>query len=396
MKTTKQRRYMLTLTTQLPIRLRLCTLTLLAILFNTSNINAQYFHHIYGSASPVAPEYCSSGSKILSLNPNTIPPLEGNIMVGTRDDGTNTNVYYVYTDVNGGVITNVEIKLTVGGTTTLDAANGYMFFYTDIAALSGSYNYNLSLNYKDVWLGKVSNETNIKLARKNTGIPWIAFISSLSNVDTIKNTIAANAINDVACFTGTDNSNPLPVNLLDISAYKMRSNTIVNWTTAQEINTRVFEIEKSLEIGHWLLVGKVKAAENSNSIKNYQFTDALAAFGMKKTIYYRLKIIDNDGSFTYSKIVSVNLFDELKEGLIEAYPNPFSENILLKINSTQNQEVKVILRDLSGRTILNESFEVNSGLTLRSPTIVTELQSGFYFLTVEMGENIQTLKLIKQ
>ena len=90
------------------------------------------------------------------------------------------------------------------------------------------------------------------------------------------------------------------------------------------------------------------------------------------------------------------MFDELKEGLIEAYPNPFSENILLKINSTQNQEVKVILRDLSGRTILNESFEVNSGLTLRSPTIVTELQSGFYFLTVEMGENIQTLKLIKQ
>ena len=280
--------------------------------------------------------------------------------------------------------------------TQIDTANGYMFFYTDIAAVSGSYNYNLSLNYKDVWLGKVSNETNIKLARKNTGIPWIAFISSLSNVDTIKNTIAANAINDVACFTGTDNSNPLPVNLLDISAYKMRSNTIVNWTTAQEINTRVFEIEKSLEIGHWLLVGKVKAAENSNSIKNYQFTDALAAFGMKKTIYYRLKIIDNDGSFTYSKIVSINLFDELKEGLIEAYPNPFSENILLKINSTQNQEVKVILRDLSGRTILNESFEVNSGLTLRSPNIVTELQSGFYFLTVEMGGNIQTLKLIKQ
>lgn len=120
MKTTKQRRYMLTITTQLPIRLRLCTLTLLAILFNTSNINAQYFHHIYGSASPVANEYCNSGAKIRSYAQPS--QLEGHIMTGYRHDPSTgyDNVYYVYTDIDGNAITNVEIPL-YSGATQLDA-----------------------------------------------------------------------------------------------------------------------------------------------------------------------------------------------------------------------------------------------------------------------------------
>ena len=161
----------------------------------------------------------------------------------------------------------------------------------------------------------------------------------------------------------------------------------------------MFEVERLLNPEHakeWLMLGKLKAAGNSNSIKNYQFTDASVVLSSTKTIYYRLKIIDNDGSFTYSKIVSINLDEELMKDEIHVFPNPFSENVYVKIVSSSNQEVKITLRDITGKIISNELCEVKSGLTIRNEAAMGNLQIGMYFITVETRDKIQTRKLIKR
>ena len=258
------------------------------------------------------------------------------------------------------------------------------------------YNYDILLRYKDPWMGTNANETNLLVAQKNyLTSPWVAHTSS-TTIDTFMNYMTASALNGIGQFyTATSTSGTLPVKLFDISAHKIKNDAIVNWTTAQEINTDRFEVERSLEIGHWTLVGKVKAAENSNTFRNYQFTDASAALSMTNTIYYRLKIIDNDGSFTYSKAVSIKLDDELTENVVQVYPNPFTHELILKINSALAAEVKLNMMDISGRIISSEAFQINSGLTLHSSTAVAELQSGMYFIRVEMSWKTETFKVLK-
>ena len=275
----------------------------------------------------------------------------------------------------------------------------YLRSYWKIDSVAAAYyNYDILLKYKNPWLGTNQNETNLLLARNNdsSNTGWNVYATS-SIVDTFMNYLKVISINDFQKFyTGTNSSNTLPVNLLDISAHKIKINAIVNWTTAQEINSNAFEVERAFVIGNWSLIGKVKAAGNSNSVKIYQFIDNLSSIQKPASniIYYRLRIIDTDGSFSYSKIVSIN-WDEEAEENISVFPNPFDENVFIKVASISNQQAKITLRDITGKIISTEHFEINSGLTIRDLHNVVALQHGLYFITIELNGKVQTIKIVK-
>lgn len=85
---------------------------------------------------------------------------------------------------------------------------------------------------------------------------------------------------------------------------KKGKSVVINWTTSYENNSEIFAIENSLDASNWITIGTVKAKGESTVTVNYSFTDV----SPKEAInYYRLKSVDKNGRFLYSRITSVSL-----------------------------------------------------------------------------------------
>ena len=135
---------------------------------------------------------------------------------------------------------------------------------------------------------------------------------------------------------GGASDNPLPVELSSFSASIIGSAVKLNWRTETEVNNYGFEIQKSQMSNvksqtEWETIGFVEGYGNSNSPKDYSFTDASVVSG---TYSYRLKQIDIDGQFEYSKIIEVNLGAPKKYELAQNFPNPFNPNTVNKVYFT--------------------------------------------------------------
>lgn len=170
----------------------------------------------------------------------------------------------------------------------------------------------------------------------------------------------------------------LPVTLSSFNVKKEGLLATLNWSTTEESNSDRFEIERSNDAKSWLYVGQ-KAAIGESKVKvNYSFTDNTPLSGVT---YYRLKMVDIDGSTTYSRRVSISA-----NALTSAYPNPASGNIFLpefeKIKSAS-------LVSTSGKTILKASSINAQGLNVR------QLKGGIYILKVEKKDgSVSTEKIV--
>lgn len=144
----------------------------------------------------------------------------------------------------------------------------------------------------------------------------------------------------------------LPVTLTDFRATNEHSTTLLTWNTTYETNFDRFSIERSQTGKNWQTVGIVAAKGTSS----YSFTDKSAISGLN---YYRLKMIDRDGSNAYSQIVSVRVKSD-----VAIYPNPVAEKILFKnvdISSIQHLQ----LFNSAGLLVLENSKVQSSGVDVR-------------------------------
>ncbi len=120
---------------------------------------------------------------------------------------------------------------------------------------------------------------------------------------------------------------PVPVELSSFSASVIGSLVKLTWATATEVNNYGFEIERSKKLDArgetWEKIGFVNGNGNSNSPKSYSFVDKDMTAGKYS---YRLKQIDNDGQFEYSKVIEVDFGAPKKFELSQNYPNPFNPN----------------------------------------------------------------------
>jgi hypothetical protein len=146
----------------------------------------------------------------------------------------------------------------------------------------------------------------------------------------------------------------LPIELLFFTAEEQNGTQVeCTWATASERNNAYFEIEKSLDGFNWELVGEVAGANDSNVEINYSFIDDSPNYGIS---YYRLKQIDFDGEFEYTKAVSV-VFSGIHQGEILAYPNPTNQNLNIRgVNSISDIQIF----DMTGRELHISTLKVSS------------------------------------
>jgi hypothetical protein len=151
-----------------------------------------------------------------------------------------------------------------------------------------------------------------------------------------------------------------------------------------ELNSSRFDVEKSADGNVFIKTGTVQAQGNSNVETNYSFTDNTPFKGPN---YYRLKVIDIDGTYEYSDIRKL----EFTPGSVEAvaYPNPVTNTLYIK-NLHGNNVMELINTD--GKIIKT----VNASSPTKDIDMST-LAKGVYLLKVTEGSALSTvIKIIKQ
>ncbi len=201
------------------------------------------------------------------------------------------------------------------------------------------------------------------------------------------------AMDDVQ-FSACPEGGSLPVTFLGISARQKGSGVSVDWSSSQEINSSHFDILKSADGNtNWELVASINAAGNSSSVKKYSAFDPKPFSGIN---FYRVRQVDKDGNFTYTKTVSVNL-NFAKIG-ISVLTNPFHNSLTVDFTSATTQPVFARLIDITGKQVAMEKWTVATGSSTQYFSNINGLQQGMYILNITSGngEILFNNKVIKQ
>jgi len=193
---------------------------------------------------------------------------------------------------------------------------------------------------------------------------------------------------------GDTNSTPpvLPVTLINFEASYYHSNIILYWSTASEINNKGFEIQRAVNNLDFQTIGFVDGNRNSNTIKNYTFTDNNVF--TTATYYYRLKQIDFDGKFEFSGIQTVHLADN--KTLFSAFPNPISNDRRLSYKISSNDKLNdgiISLFTSSGVLIYSAPIHFN-GVNYTNKIDINGIKSGMYVLEYRTRANAMMEKII--
>ena len=199
---------------------------------------------------------------------------------------------------------------------------------------------------------------------------------------------------------------PLPVELTSLTVNATNKKVILNWQTATEVNNYGFEIHRQTGAStgsatDWEKVGFVAGNGNSNSEKSYSFSDdltlnqTLTLNNLALKLQYRLKQIDNDGTFGFSKVVEVEIKNIPSEFALEQnYPNPFNPTTTIKYSLPVKTNIKLSVYNSLGEIVAElyngEKQEGYHEVKFNS----SNLSSGIYFYRIESEQFNATKKMI--
>ncbi len=188
------------------------------------------------------------------------------------------------------------------------------------------------------------------------------------------------------------NSTTLPVEWLDINAKALDENLVqLNWRTASETNNSHFEVERMENNNQWNAIGNKRGNGTTSIVSNYQYIDNVNGISkeINKIIYYRLKQIDFDGHYDYSKTVSVD-FSKVELDKMTIYPNPFNDKLTI-VSKKLAGKVKVEITNYIGSKVFEETHYLDGPQQLEI-NLKNIGSAGIYFLNVN-GSIYKILKL---
>ena len=153
----------------------------------------------------------------------------------------------------------------------------------------------------------------------------------------------------------------LPVTMLTFTGERISTRNLLKWSTATEINNKGFEIERSIDGINFSGLGVVASkGDRGNSTRNlsYEFTDNTP---FASTSYYRLRQVDFDGKSKLSNVVMIKGAKASGIVLSGVYPNPTVGKLNLAIASSTNDKVTILVTDLAGKVVLQNSAQLING-----------------------------------
>jgi aldose sugar dehydrogenase len=184
----------------------------------------------------------------------------------------------------------------------------------------------------------------------------------------------------------------LPVTLMSFNGYLQNNSVLLQWKTSREINTSKFVIERSADGSAYQAIGTVAAAGSSAATIDYSYTDNTITNQSASVFYYRLKMIDIDGSSKFSNIVAITRWDKAAKLIVS--PNPTFGTAKVTIASPVGSNAQWRLTDNNGRIVQQNSIQLAAGsndLMLN----LNRLPAGVYYLNVSGTGIDQKTKLQK-
>lgn len=262
-------------------------------------------------------------------------------------------------------ITRYAVAFVLNGSSSGLIQRYYNIQPTNNTALNAS----VRFYYFDAELNGVVENTSVLWKSSNNGVSWTQIAPDSRN--TTANWVQKNNVNDFSLWTIGNNNSALPVILSSFNTYCKENGANLLWKTEFEQNSDLFIIEKSKDALNWKQIGTLNAAGQS---ADYNFTDNEAGIA-----YYRLKQVDKNGTFTYSKILRSDC--EIKSITLMLYPNPATEYTELVFNSTESFSTMVQVFGTNGQVVKTIQTGVQKGLNKIRINLVG-LSNGTYVVKI--------------
>ena len=327
------------------------------------------------------------------INPSGSHPLSGNVQSCVTVDATVQSFGGIpYVPRHYSLTSSLTDPTTSTATVTLYFTQGDFDAYN---AARGS-NPALPMNSSDA-----AGIANLHITQfHGTGTTPDTYVGGSGDIDPADNNIVWNAAAsrwevtfDITGFSGFFVSGssiiPLPLTMGEFSGKATKAGNQLHWTTTMEENTAYFEVQRKGDDSVFADLAKVPAAGNSNQLLQYDYLDASAAGAYS----YRLKMVDIDGKFTYSRIVALgSAIDALT---IRVLPNPAHQPLSLTVGSPEVAGAVLTVSDMSGKKILEKHVSLQKGNNSLDPGFLATLPQGMYLIGVATDKQQQTIKFVR-
>lgn len=180
---------------------------------------------------------------------------------------------------------------------------------------------------------------------------------------------------------------PVPVSLIDFTGALKNNTVVLQWQTSNQQNLSDFIIERSADSHTFSSIGKIAATGNS-SLSNYSIIDQQPLQGIN---FYRLRMVDLDGKFVYSKIIAVKIDGDNISLLM--FPNPANDILFLQLSGV-NENAVIQIIDINGRKIKQAKVALNGSTSFSVD--IRNLPKGTYSLLLREKEKMWVRKFIKE
>ncbi len=231
-----------------------------------------------------------------------------------------------------------------------------------------------------------TTQFRIYFPNNDAGADYIDFNDGDAIMDTDVTTESlAEYMGDARPFLDISYTVPVPVELISFDVRVRDHDAFLYWSSAIEDNFLGYEIEYSKNALQWRALDFMEGTGSGS----YEFIHKNLKQG---THYYRLKMIDLDGSYEYSDMKSVRI--QTSKPIVSIFPNPFNEQIKIITNSNQKLEINIF--DVLGKTIYSNILETNNSQQEFTIQMDKNLPSGIYYLQLKNEEEFQVVKLSKK
>src|SRR5260221_2060551 len=169
----------------------------------------------------------------------------------------------------------------------------------------------------------------------------------------------------------------LPVSFLNVSAAKNSSSVVLNWEVSREINTLEYIVERSTDGSSFSVIGSTPYKEGPALDNAYGYTDNNIP-ATSGSLYYRIRELDTDGQYVYSKIISVR--QNNLSGKLSVYPNPARNSVTASFSCTNAGPVSLRLFDMKGGLLWQQIYTASAGQNNVQVDYIRNLAAGTYIL----------------
>ncbi len=348
--------------------------------------------------------YRANGLPITACDTGSSSPYNGNIYINWSDqrNGTdNTDIFFVKSTDGGNTWTS-PLKVNDDNTTrhqfftwmTIDQTTGFIYccFY-DRRNTTGA--------ATDVFVARSTDGgdsfENFKVSESSFTPTSGIFFGDYTNIAAYNRMVYPmwmrlnNSTLSVWTAIIHDTTAVIPVELSSFTSETSGGKVLLSWETRTETNNKGFEIQRSKNSKDWTVIGYVSGEGTSTFPGQYQYTDRPVEGG---TYYYRLKQIDFNGTFMYSKTLEVNLIIINSYTLEQNYPNPFNPSTTIGYELPASADVVIKVFDVLGNEVATlVNGKQNAGVH-EVKFDGTQHGSGIYIYRMTTGITAVTKKMI--